>query len=135
MTACTKCRASTWECPRCGNAMCPDHMATYREECIDCALAYYDGLDKLHLNAWFALGALVVWIAYAALYPALPSWSARSGGYRAITTGVPALDVAIMFAVISVFAGKAMMGVRKAIHRRSFVTRELARAKLIRYGR
>lgn len=132
MTGCTNCRISTWHCPRCDAAICADHMAMDRQECVDCALAYYDSLDNLHLNAWFGLGALVPWAAYAALYDHLPSWSARSGGYRAITTGVPALDVVIMFAVMSVFAGKAMIGLRKWQHGRSFVTRELARAKLIR---
>lgn len=132
MIECTHCRASTIECPRCGTAMCGDHTAIDRMECVDCALAYYDSLDRISMNAWFAAGASLVWIAYAALYPALPSWSARAGGYRALTTGVPALDVLIVFAITSVFAGKAMMGLRKWRHDRSFVTRELARARLVR---
>jgi hypothetical protein len=132
MSGCTNCRISTWTCPRCSAAICPDHMAMDRQECVDCALAYYDSLDRLHMPVWFAIGALVPWIAYAALYAQLPSWSARSGGPRAITTGVPALDVVIMFTVMSVFAGKAMMRLRKWSHERSFVTRELARAKLVR---
>ena len=133
MKECTNCRISEWHCPRCDAPMCADHMAVYREECVDCALAYYDSLDKLHLNAWFAAGVALVWSAYIALYPWLPSWDLRAGGFRAITTGVPALDTLIMFAVVSVFAGKAMMGLRKWFHRKSFVTRELARAKLVRY--
>ena len=132
MIECTQCRASTIECPRCGTAMCGDHVAIDRLECIDCAVAYYDSLDSIPMNAWFAAGASLVWIAYAALYPALPSWSMRGGGYRALTTGVPALDMLIVFAIMSVFAGKAMMGLRKWRHDRSFVTPELARATLVR---
>ena len=133
MKECTNCRTSTWHCPRCDAPMCADHMATYRQECVDCALAYYDSLDKLHLNVWFALGALVPWAAYIGIFSHLPSWSTRSGGFRAITTGFPALDILIMFTVMSVFAGKAMMGLRKWWHHRSFVTRELARARLVRH--
>ena len=132
MKACNNCQISTWKCPRCGAAMCADHMATYREECVDCALQYYDSLDKLQLNAWFVFGALLPWTVYASIHSHLPSWSARSGGFRALTTGFPALDVLIMFTVMSVFAGKAMMGLRKWFHHRSFVTRELARARLVR---
>jgi hypothetical protein len=112
--------------------MCGDHTAIDRNECVDCALAYYDSADKLHMSRWFLAGAAVPWALYALVYSHLPDWSARSGGPRAITTGVPALDVVIMFAITSVFAGKAMMGLRKWAHRRSFVTRELARAKLAR---
>ncbi|HEY5926690.1 MAG TPA: hypothetical protein VIV11_33620 [Kofleriaceae bacterium] len=134
MTRCTACTTSTMTCPRCGNSVCVDHLAIEGDNCLDCAVAYYDSLDKVNLNVWFALGALMPWTLYAAIFSALPSWDARSGGFRAITTGFPALDVIIMFAVMSVFAGKAMMGLRKWFHRKSFVTRELARAKLVRYG-
>jgi hypothetical protein len=122
-------------CTRCSIAICADHKAIEHDTCIDCAVAYYDDLDRLDLRAWFLGGFMLPWGAYAALYEHLPSWSARSGGYRAITTGVPAFDVLIMFAIIAVFSGKAAMGVRKSVHRRSFVTRELARAKLVRQPR
>ena len=133
MKTCTNCRISEWRCPRCDTPICPDHLAIEREECVDCALAYYDSLDTLHLNMWFAAGALVPWASYAALYSRLPDWSARSGGFRALTTGFPALDILIMVAFTSFWCGKAMMGLRKWNHRRSFVTRELARAKLVRH--
>ena len=129
---CTHCRTSTWTCPRCDAPMCPDHMAIERETCIDCALAYYDSLEKVRMNAWFIAGFLLPWGAYIGMLPDLPSWSERSGGYRAMTTGVPALDVLIIVGFVSVFAGKAMIGLRKWMHRRTFVTRELARAKLVR---
>jgi hypothetical protein len=117
---CTSCRASLWTCPQCGSATCPDHLATYSNDCLDCALAYHASADKLHINLWFALGAALPWLVYASVYTQLPGWSARSGGFRALTTGIPALDVLIMFAVTSVFAGKALMGVRRWLHRRSF---------------
>jgi hypothetical protein len=132
MTPCTNCRISTWHCPRCNAAVCADHLAIDRQECVDCALAYYDSVDKLNLPAWFALGFASLWLVYAAVYAHLPSWSARSGGPRAITTGVPALDVVIMFTIMAVFAGKAAVALRRSWHRKSFMTRELARAKLIR---
>jgi hypothetical protein len=129
---CTSCRTSTFTCPRCGAETCADHMALEQDTCIDCALAFYDSQEKLHMKAWFFSGVVLIWGIYIAMLPALPDWSARSGGFRAITTGVPALDVLIMFGFTSVFAGKAMMGLRKWLHRRTFVTRELARARLVR---
>jgi hypothetical protein len=131
-TPCTNCSISAWHCPRCDAAVCADHMAMYRQECVDCALAYYDSLDRVNLRAWFVVGFALMWVPYFALSSHLPSWSARSGGYRAITTGVPALDIVIMVTITAVFAGKAMMTLRKWMHHRSFVTRELARAKLVR---
>jgi hypothetical protein len=112
--------------------ICSDHAAAYEQGCVDCALAYYDSRDELHTKAWFALGFGALWLVYAAVYSHLPSWSARSGGFRAITTGMPALDVLIMFTIVAVFAGKAAVALRRRWHRRTFVTRELARAKLIR---
>jgi len=133
MVGCTSCGMTTSTCRRCNEPTCADHMATYRDECLDCSLAYYESLEKVRLKAWFVVGALLPWALYASVYSNLPSWSARSGGFRAITTGVPALDVMIMFAVVSWFAGKAMIGLRKWFHHRSFVTRELARARLVRY--
>jgi hypothetical protein len=133
MSRCNACTTSTTTCPRCASAMCADHMAAYENTCLDCAVAYYDSLERVRMNVWFAVGALVPWTLYAAVYAHLPSWSERSGGFRAITTGFPALDVVIMFAIVSVFSGKAMMGLRRALHRKSFVTRELARARLVRY--
>ena len=108
-------------------------MAAYRDECLDCSLAYYDSLEKVHLNVWFVIGALLPWTLYASVYSHLPSWSERSGGFRAITTSFPALDILIMVAVVSWFSGKAMIGLRKWFHHRSFVTRDLARARLVRY--
>ena len=106
-------------------------MATYRNECMDCTLAYYASLETVHMNRWFVLGALLPWALYAFVYPQLPSWSARSGGFRAITTGVPALDVVLMFAVVSFFAGKAMITFRRWRHDRMFATCELAPAHAI----
>lgn len=131
MMNCTACRTSTWSCPRCGVALCADHTATYRQECIDCALAYYASLDTLHMRAWFVAGALLPWSLYASVYSDLPSWSARSGGYRAITTGVPALDVLLMFAFVSFFAGKAMVALRTWRHDRTFTRCELAPARQV----
>ena len=131
MSECTACSGSPWSCPRCGVGVCSDHMAAYRQECISCALAYYDSLDKVRMNVWFVIGALFPWYLYALIYPSLPSWDARSGGFRAITTGVPALDVLIMFAIVSVFAGKAMITLRKWRHDRTFVSSEPPRAQLV----
>jgi len=131
MMNCTACRTSTWSCPRCGDALCPDHTATYRQECLDCALAYYESRDTLHVRVWFALGVALPWLLYASVYSQLPHWSERSGGFRAITTGVPALDVVLMFAFVSFFAGKAMVTLRMWRHDRTFERRELAPARVV----
>lgn len=131
MVACSGCRSSVVSCPRCDERMCPDHMAIEGETCSECALAYYEGVDRLHLNVWFLAGFAVPWALYVALFDRLPEWSARSGGFRSITTGVPALDVLIMFVVMAVFAGKAAMGLRRWVHRRMFMARRpLPRASL-----
>jgi hypothetical protein len=131
MMTCTACRTSSWSCPRCGDARCADHVATYRQECLDCALAYYASRDTVHMRAWYAVGAALPWLLYASVYSELPSWSERSGGFRAITTGVPALDVVLMFAFVSFFAGKAMVTLRTWWHDRVFARRELAPARVV----
>jgi hypothetical protein len=76
---------------------------------------------------WFAAGFAVPWILFLGIYEHLPSWSERSGGARAITTGVPMLDVLIMFTIMAVFAGKGAMGLRAAFHRGKFMRPALAR--------
>jgi hypothetical protein len=105
-------------------------MAVYIDTCDDCALAYYDSRERMRPSVWFVIGFGLPWLAYAALYEHLPAWSARSGGFRAITTGVPALDVLVIFAITAVFAGRAMVGLRSWLHRRSFMTGAMPRATL-----
>lgn len=87
MMACTSCRSSVVSCPRCGDRTCVDHSAIYGETCSECALAYYERLDRVHLNPWFVAGFVMPWALYVALLDRLPDWSARSGGFRSITTG------------------------------------------------
>lgn len=95
--------------------------------CTACELAYQDSKHALPMNRWFALGFALPWIFILGIHEHLPSWSARSGGYRAITTGVPMVDVLIMTAVTAVFAGKIAMGIRGALHRERFMARTAAR--------
>ncbi len=128
MFGCTNCQAGTERCPRCGVRLCGEHLPFAREACAECELAYHDETETLKMNAWFLLGFALPWLVFAAAYDSLPSWSARSGGARAITTGVPMLDIIIMFVVMGVFAGKGVMGLRRWLHRRAFMKRSTSLA-------
>ncbi len=98
-----------------------DHGTLPGDACAECELAYHESRDKLKMGLWFVIGFAVPWILFAGVYEHLPSWDARSGGVRAITTGIPMLDVIIMFTVMAVFAGKGAMGLRSAFHRGQFM--------------
>lgn len=91
--------------------------------CNGCELAYCESKSALRLNAWFAVGLAMPWLFLLGIRDHLPSWSARSGGFRAITTGVPMVDVLIMTTITAVFAGKIAMGIRLALHRERFIAR------------
>lgn len=73
----------------------------------------------MNTGAWFALGFVVPWLMFAwvAATADLPQ---RAGGFRAITTGFPLLDIAIMTAILAVFGGKLAVAVRRWFHRRAF---------------
>jgi hypothetical protein len=90
--------------------------------CNACELAYHESKSALRLNAWFAAGFTMPWLFLLGIHEHLPSWSARSGGARVITTGVPMVDVLLMATVTAVFAGKLAMGIRTALHRERFIT-------------
>ena len=121
MFGCTRCPAGQDACRRCATRLCGEHVPFANERCAECELAFHESRDSLRLWAWFVVGFYVPWALFVAIYEHLPSWSARSGGVRAITTGVPMLDVVIMFTVMAVFAGKGAMGVREWLHRRKFL--------------
>lgn len=121
MFGCTHCPAGRDVCPRCARRLCGEHVPFGNEVCAECELAYQESRGTLKRWAWFLAGFALPWIFLAGIAKHLPSWSARSGGPRAITTGVPMLDVLIIFTVIAVFAGKAAIGIREAFHRRTFL--------------
>ncbi|MFN0245828.1 MAG: hypothetical protein ACKV2T_02900 [Kofleriaceae bacterium] len=98
-----------------------DHGTLPGDACGECELAYHEQRDQLRLGWWFVAGLAVPWILFLGIFDHLPSWSARSGGVRAMTTGIPMLDVVIMFSILSGFAGKAAMGLRSACHRNAFM--------------
>ena len=129
MYGCTVCPAGQDICPRCSRRLCMDHAMLPGEACNECELAYHESRGALKLNRWFLLGAALPWVVFAGILEHLPSWSARSGGVRAITTGIPMLDAIIMFAITSVFAGKAAMGLRSAFHRNAFMKPAIAGRK------
>lgn len=122
MFGCTRCPTGHGTCPRCSTRICMEHVPFGGDACAECELAYHESRGDLKMSLWFLVGFALPWIFFAGIYEHLPSWSARSGGARAITTGVPMLDVIIMFTVVAVFAGKAAMGLRVAHHRRAFIT-------------
>lgn len=123
MFGCTLCRAGYNACPRCAARLCMEHEPLPGDACGECELAYHAQRSELKLGAWFLLGLALPWVLFAGIYDHLPSWSARSGGARAITTGVPMLDVIIMFSVTAVFLGKAAVGLRSMLHREQFLRR------------
>jgi hypothetical protein len=121
MFGCTVCPRGQNACPRCSTPLCDEHVPFRREACAECELAYHEERDGLGLNRWFLGGFALPWAGLAAISDTLPEWSMRAGGFRAITTGVPMLDILIMTAVVGVFAGKAAIGIRSWLHRRSFM--------------
>jgi cation transport ATPase len=130
MRTCPACPLGMTACRRCGARACMEHQPTSGAICNACELAYHESKRTLRLNAWFALGFAMPWVFVLGIHEHLPSWSARSGGFRAITTGVPMIDVLIMATVTAVFAGKIAMVIRTALHRERFITaaeRTLAR--------
>lgn len=121
MIVCRSCPSGHEVCRRCARRLCSEHTPFGGDACADCELAYFESRDGLRSNVWFVVGLALPWMVIAALHEHLPSGSARAGGHRAITTGVPLLDILIMTAVISVFAGKAARRLRIWFHRRTFL--------------
>jgi len=129
LTTCPRCPTSSAGCHRCKRPHCAEHLKA--ETCVACELEYYESRDQLPTGMWYGLGFFVPWAAFTALITTvdLPS---RSGGVRAFTTGLPALDVAIMTAVVAVFAGKLAVKIRRWLHRREFDRTPVASHALIR---
>jgi hypothetical protein len=110
-------------CPRCAARSCLEHQPMPDQVCNACEVAYHESKSSLRLNTWFAVGFAMPWLFLLGIRDHLPSWSARSGGFRSITTGVPMVDVLIMTTVTAVFVGKIAMGIRTAVHRERFIAR------------
>jgi len=130
MFGCTACPRGRNTCPRCATPICDEHVPFAGDACSECELQYHDEREDIRFNGWFAAGFALPWAGLMAIRDVLPEWSARSGGHRAITTGVPMLDVLIMVLIIAVFAGKAAVGLRGVAHRRAF----MAPARMPRAG-
>src|SRR5688572_28572514 len=96
MFGCTVCPRGQNACPRCSTSLCNEHVPFTGEACAECELEYHEEREGLGLTRWFVGGFALPWAGLAAISDALPDWSARSGGHRAITTGVPMLDILIM---------------------------------------
>jgi hypothetical protein len=123
MLTCPACTLGMNACPRCAARSCMEHQPMPGALCNACELTYHESKSALHMNRWFAVGFALPWLFLLGIVDHLPSWSARSGGARAITTGVPMLDVLIMATVAAVFAGKIAMSIRTALHRERFITK------------
>lgn len=98
-----------------------EHIPFGGDACAECEVKYQASRDDVQMLPWFLLGFAMPWVVFFGIYEHLPSWSARSGGVRAITTGLPMLDVLIMFTIVAIVAGKTAMGLREAAHRRAFL--------------
>jgi hypothetical protein len=103
--------------------LCAEHTPFGGDACAACELAYFESRDVLRLEVWFLIGFVLPWMLLVALHGHLPSGSARAGGHRAITTGVPLLDVALMAMVAAVLLGTTARGLRIWLHRRAFLKR------------
>lgn len=105
-------------CQRCQCELALDQLSR-DHRCPPCDVAYFESRDRLHTRAWFTVGFVLPWLLFAwvAATADLPH---RSGGFRAITTGFPLLDFAIMCAIVAVFSGKVAVAVRRWFHRREF---------------
>jgi hypothetical protein len=121
MFGCTRCDAGPDRCTRCSARLCLEHIPLGGDACAKCELAYQQSRDRLNRVGFFLLGLALPWVIFAGIWDYLPSWHARSGGIRAITTGIPMLDVIIMFSVTSIIFANGAVGLREAAHRRAFL--------------
>lgn len=117
MNHCRDCSTATERCRRCGHGTCLPHLST-EMTCNDCDLLYYESRDRLPLRGWFALGFALPWLVFVAIMVSV-DLPARSGGVRTITTGFPALDLALMTLVVAWFSGKAAVVLRCWRHRQA----------------
>lgn len=127
MNRCERCPYGSEMCPRCATRFCMEHAMLPGEACNPCELAYHESKSTLKMNLWFVVGFALPWVVFVGILDRLPAWSARSGGIRAITTGIPMLDAIIMFSVMAIIAGKGAMGLRHAFHRNAFMRPVYAR--------
>ncbi len=67
---------------------------------------------------WFVGFFLLVLPVFLLLVPHVPS--GRAGGYRAMTTGFPALDLAVMACVAGGFLGWLGVSIGRGVVRRRF---------------
>lgn len=123
MFRCTPCLTGPESCRRCTRPLCLEHVPFGGDACQPCEWEYQGRRSVRRERAWFAAGFALPWLVLAQTTDALPSWSARSGGLRAITTGVPMLDVLIAVTATAVFAGKGLIALRGWLLRRTFVSR------------
>lgn len=105
-------------CRRCKCELAADRLSL-DGTCPPCEVAYYESRDRLNTPAWFVLGFVLPWFAFAGIV-ATQDLPHHSGGVRAITTGIPMLDLTIMAVIVGVFSGKAMLAARRWFHRREF---------------
>ena len=127
MTGCTVCPYGIERCGSCRRRLCLEHIPLGGDACLDCEVAYQRSRDDLDMLPWFLLGFAVPWAVFAMLYESIARFG-PSGGVRAITTGIPLLDAALMTSVLAFFAGKAAIAVRMAFHRRAFDRRRRGEA-------
>lgn len=83
-------------------------------------MAYFEGRDRLRLRAWFLAGAALPLAIFALNVRALAALPFKGTTIRAVTTGIPLLDAAILTALAAWLGGKAAVAMRTAHYRRVF---------------
>jgi hypothetical protein len=89
--------------------------------CPPCAAAFVLGSERLRPRLWFVLGFALPFSLLVAAAPAMARQPYYGGGYRAITTGIPLLDVSIVTAIVAVLVGKLAVHLRVGRYRRRFL--------------
>ncbi len=110
MMACMACDEAEETCVHCSRRCCPRHAKQGKNgRCTQCEA----DREELGERRWFALGfalPLMIFVGYAATLANAPYYG-RPG--RAITTGIPLVDGALLALLFGYFAGMSAVAIRR----------------------
>lgn len=111
---------------RCRRCHVPSQNLSVEYTCSTCDVDYFESRDRLNTGVWFGLGFALPWMVAAPVMASVDLPEA-AGRMRAMSTGVPLLDLAVMTTVVAVLCGKGLLGLRRWFHRREFDATPAAR--------
>jgi hypothetical protein len=104
------CDEAEERCAHCSQRCCPRHAKQGKKgRCTQCEA----DREELGERRWFAIGyalPLTIFVAYAATLANAPYYGRAT---RAITTGIPLLDGALLALLFGYFAGMSAVAIRR----------------------